>query len=195
MHWGGDYGMGFGGGGGIFMILFWVLIILGIVYLVKSLSGRTTDQAQKSESAQDGIAGEGDHGSVVGTMLRPWEKNLAALLCRHLIHPCPQSPVCADASCQYQTPARALMQRAPALDYQSVHYRLLEGAGDVGSGLIRIVGLRHLPDQGIQGKGLESAKAEIESGTIRHGPGKSVASRVPLLGQLSQGRAAWIGQI
>ena len=35
--WGGNYGMGFGGG--IFMILFWCLIILGVVYLVKILLG------------------------------------------------------------------------------------------------------------------------------------------------------------
>ncbi len=36
MHWGGNYGMGFGG---IFMILFWVLLILLIVYLVKFVAG------------------------------------------------------------------------------------------------------------------------------------------------------------
>ena len=52
MHWGGDFGMGFGGGW-IFMILFWGLIILGIVYLVKiPLSGSSTE-AKKSESAQE----------------------------------------------------------------------------------------------------------------------------------------------
>ena len=51
MHWFGDFGMGFGGG--IFMIFFWVLIILGVVYLVKMvLSGGATDE-KKSESAQD----------------------------------------------------------------------------------------------------------------------------------------------
>jgi len=51
MHWGGDFGMGFGGGG-IFMILFWVLIILGVVYLVKILLGGSTAE-KKSESAQE----------------------------------------------------------------------------------------------------------------------------------------------
>ena len=52
MHWGGDFGMGFGGGG-IFMILFWVLIILGVVYLVKALLGGGPKEDKKSESAQE----------------------------------------------------------------------------------------------------------------------------------------------
>jgi putative membrane protein len=52
MHWGEGFGMGFGGGG-IFMILFWIIIIFGVFYLVKSLSGRTNSQDQKRESAQE----------------------------------------------------------------------------------------------------------------------------------------------
>jgi putative membrane protein len=52
MHWGGDFGMGFGGGG-IFMILFWVLIIMGVVYLVKIFIGSTSREEKKSESAQE----------------------------------------------------------------------------------------------------------------------------------------------
>ena len=52
MHWGGDFGMGFGGGG-IFMILFWGLIILGAIYLVKSLLGGGSSEKIKSESAQE----------------------------------------------------------------------------------------------------------------------------------------------
>ena len=52
MHWGGDFGMGFGGGG-IFMILFWVLIILGVVYLVKILLGGASAEGKRSESAQE----------------------------------------------------------------------------------------------------------------------------------------------
>ncbi|MDA8325039.1 MAG: SHOCT domain-containing protein [Nitrospiraceae bacterium] len=39
-HWMGGYGMGCGWFGGIFMIVFWLLVILGIVYLVKALAGR-----------------------------------------------------------------------------------------------------------------------------------------------------------
>jgi putative membrane protein len=54
MHWGGDFGMGFGGGG-IFMILFWILIIMGAVYLVKILIGGTSGK-KKSESAQEVLA-------------------------------------------------------------------------------------------------------------------------------------------
>ena len=52
MHWGGDFGMGFGGGG-IFMILFWVLIIMGVVYLVKILLGGASTEGKRSESAQE----------------------------------------------------------------------------------------------------------------------------------------------
>jgi putative membrane protein len=52
MHWGGDFGMGFGGGW-IFMILFWVLVILGVVYLVKILLGGTSAGGKSGESAQE----------------------------------------------------------------------------------------------------------------------------------------------
>ena len=52
MHWGGDFGMGFGGGW-IFMILFWGLIILGVVYLVKMLLSGSSAEGKKNESAQE----------------------------------------------------------------------------------------------------------------------------------------------
>jgi putative membrane protein len=52
MHWGSDFGMGFGGGW-IFMILFWGLVILGVVYLVKTLLGERSTEEKKSESAQE----------------------------------------------------------------------------------------------------------------------------------------------
>jgi len=55
MHWGGDFGMGFGGGG-IFMILFWIFIIMGVVYLVKILIGGTSGEEKKNESAQEVLA-------------------------------------------------------------------------------------------------------------------------------------------
>jgi putative membrane protein len=39
MHWG-EYGWGMGGGlGWLFMILFWLLAVLGIVYLFKMITG------------------------------------------------------------------------------------------------------------------------------------------------------------
>jgi putative membrane protein len=52
MHWGGDFGMGFGGGW-IFMVLFWVLVILGVVYLVKILLSGSSKEGKRSESAQE----------------------------------------------------------------------------------------------------------------------------------------------
>lgn len=52
MHWGGDFGMGFGGSW-IFMMLFWVLVILGVVYLVKILLSGASPGGKRSESAQE----------------------------------------------------------------------------------------------------------------------------------------------
>jgi putative membrane protein len=51
MHW--DYGWGTGFGfGGVFMILFWGLGILGIAYLVKVIAG-SAQKGDKEESALD----------------------------------------------------------------------------------------------------------------------------------------------
>lgn len=51
MHW--DYGWGVGFGlGWFFMILFWVLLVMGIVYLVKMIAGGTKRE-EKSETAID----------------------------------------------------------------------------------------------------------------------------------------------
>ncbi|RJQ48343.1 MAG: SHOCT domain-containing protein [Nitrospiraceae bacterium] len=51
MH--GDYGWGMGFGfGWIFMILFWVLVILGIVFVVKLVAGGFKSE-KKEESALD----------------------------------------------------------------------------------------------------------------------------------------------
>jgi hypothetical protein len=33
MHWGNGLGMGFGGG--LFMVIFWILAIVGIAYIIK----------------------------------------------------------------------------------------------------------------------------------------------------------------
>lgn len=54
MHWGDMGGMGYGGFGlgWIFMILFWAMVILGIIYFIKQLSGGSGKIAEK-ESAED----------------------------------------------------------------------------------------------------------------------------------------------
>lgn len=54
MHWG-DYGWSWGWGmgfGWLFMIIFWILVILGIVYLIK-LTARGTKKEEKEETALD----------------------------------------------------------------------------------------------------------------------------------------------
>ena len=50
MHWGYGWGMGFGLEW-IFMILFWVLLILGVVYLVKMIAGG----ARKGETTENAL--------------------------------------------------------------------------------------------------------------------------------------------
>jgi putative membrane protein len=52
MHWwGSGYGMGFGGG--IVMILFWVFIFLGIIYLGKMLMGGGSEANKPRETARE----------------------------------------------------------------------------------------------------------------------------------------------
>jgi len=51
----GNYGMGYGGGMGFFMIFVWILIILGIVMLIKALMG-----SGKHDFARPGPAGESE---------------------------------------------------------------------------------------------------------------------------------------
>jgi len=51
MHWFNDYGMGFGFGW-LFMVLFWALVIMAIIYLVKMLTGGT-DAVTPKETAED----------------------------------------------------------------------------------------------------------------------------------------------
>ncbi|MFA6055365.1 MAG: SHOCT domain-containing protein [Thermodesulfovibrionales bacterium] len=53
MHWG-NYGWGMGFGfGRLFMIVFWVLLILGIVYLVKMIAGSAKKKGETTETALD----------------------------------------------------------------------------------------------------------------------------------------------
>jgi putative membrane protein len=54
MHWG-DYGWGIGigfGFGWLLMILFWILVIMGIIYLIKLIAG-SSKKVEKEETAID----------------------------------------------------------------------------------------------------------------------------------------------
>ncbi len=54
MHWGDVAGMGYGGFGfgWIFMVLFWALVIMGVIYLLKQLFS-SSHESVAIESAQD----------------------------------------------------------------------------------------------------------------------------------------------
>ena len=52
MHWGGDFGMGYGFSW-IFMIFFWAFVILVTVYLVKALLRGGPADDKNNESAQE----------------------------------------------------------------------------------------------------------------------------------------------
>jgi putative membrane protein len=53
MHWGYNFNMGYGFGW-VIMILFWILIILGIIYLIKLLAGSSSaDKKVKKSSAEE----------------------------------------------------------------------------------------------------------------------------------------------
>jgi putative membrane protein len=47
-----DYGWGMGSGGGLFMILFWILVIIGVVFLIR-LVIRGTKEGGRQETALD----------------------------------------------------------------------------------------------------------------------------------------------
>ena len=52
MHMFGDYGVRMGGGGMIFMLLFWVLIIVGVFYLIKILSDKGKGDGQEESATE-----------------------------------------------------------------------------------------------------------------------------------------------
>jgi putative membrane protein len=52
MHWGNFGGMGYGGFGWIIMILFWGLVILGMVYLLKQIFS-DKEVTYRTESAEN----------------------------------------------------------------------------------------------------------------------------------------------
>lgn len=54
MHWGNFGGMGFGGFsfGWTFMVLFWVLVILGVIYLIQYMAGDRNDRGHENTALE-----------------------------------------------------------------------------------------------------------------------------------------------
>ena len=67
MHWGNFGGMGYGGFGlgWIFMVLFWTLIILGIVFILKQLRGGSGETVRR-ESAEEVLKKRYAAGEITG---------------------------------------------------------------------------------------------------------------------------------
>ncbi|MEW6115443.1 MAG: SHOCT domain-containing protein [Nitrospirota bacterium] len=52
MHWGWDY-YGWWWGRGLLMVVFWILVIVGIVYLVKTIAGTGRGRGREDETPLD----------------------------------------------------------------------------------------------------------------------------------------------
>jgi putative membrane protein len=75
MHFLNGWGMGFGGG--IFMVLFWILVIAGIVYIVKLLMGGSKD-VKESGSALDILKKRYARGEINREEFEEMKKDLEA---------------------------------------------------------------------------------------------------------------------
>jgi hypothetical protein len=91
---------------------------------------------------------------------------------------------------QHQPLQPGLLQGATACDGHGLGHRHFEGQGDVGLGL----GIVTIFSQGVHGKGLEAAKAELQPWAIGHGTGEAEAPRSALLRNPGDGRTAGIAQ-
>ena len=65
MHMFGDYGMGMGGGGMIVMVLFWVVIIVGVIYLIKIMSGKGRQEESAAEPLKKAVRKGRDQPGIV----------------------------------------------------------------------------------------------------------------------------------
>jgi putative membrane protein len=72
MHWGYGWGMGFGG---LIMVVFWVLIILGVVYLIKLIAVGTRDEG-KRDTALDILKQRYAKGEITKEELEEKKKDL-----------------------------------------------------------------------------------------------------------------------
>ncbi len=52
MHWGGDFGMGMGIFGMVFMLLIWILVIVLLIYLIQAIMNKG-GSAKEVETAEE----------------------------------------------------------------------------------------------------------------------------------------------
>ena len=52
MHWGGDFGMGMGIFGMVFMLLIWILVIVLLIYLIQAIMNKG-GSAKQVETAEE----------------------------------------------------------------------------------------------------------------------------------------------
>ena len=134
--------------------------------------------------------GIGDHGTVVGAERRPRVEHPATLVLHQLRQAGAQTPVRPHPAGDHQPAHADLADGAAALDGHGVHHGILEGTGNVRPVLLCLAAVA----PGVQGKGLQSAEAEIEAGAIDHGTREIVAVGIAALRELRQRRSARVGQ-
>src|SRR3569623_3808426 len=134
------------------------------------------------------MTGVGDHRAVVGAKFQARIIHADTALRRQRRKPRAQSAVGADAARHHQPHEAGVVECAPAYAGKGVGHSVLEGAGDVGAGLV--VGADVLLSG--EGMSLENAEPEIETGPIKRGPRKVKTRGVAALGELRQRRAAGV---
>lgn len=75
MHWGGDFGMGMGIFGMVFMLLIWILVIVLLIYLIQAIMNKG-GSAKEVETAEEVLKKRFDRGEM---SIEEFEEAMAVL--------------------------------------------------------------------------------------------------------------------